>query len=35
MHALGECECYFKPADFLLLLELNREWFRLFSARVT
>jgi hypothetical protein len=29
MHALGECECYFKPADFLHLLELNREWFRL------
>ena len=29
MHALGECDCYFKPADFLDLLELNREWFQL------
>jgi hypothetical protein len=29
MHALGECECYFKPGDFLDLLELHREWFRL------
>jgi hypothetical protein len=29
MHALGECECYFKPADFLALLELNRAWFQL------
>jgi hypothetical protein len=25
MHALGEFECYFKPADFLDLLELHRE----------
>jgi hypothetical protein len=29
MHALGECECCFKPTDFLNLLELHREWFRL------
>jgi hypothetical protein len=29
MHALGDCDCYFKPADFLDLLELNREWFQL------
>ncbi len=29
MHAPGECDCYFKPADFLDLLELNREWYQL------
>jgi hypothetical protein len=29
MHALGECDCYFKPANFLDLLQLNREWFQL------
>ena len=28
-HALGDCDCYFKPADFLDLLDLSREWFRL------
>lgn len=29
LHALGQCDCYFKPADFLDLLELNREWIQL------
>jgi hypothetical protein len=29
MHALGECDCYFKPADFVDLLEREREWFEL------
>ncbi len=29
MHALGDCDCYFKPADFLDLVELNRAWFQL------
>jgi hypothetical protein len=29
MHALGERDCYFKPADFLDLVELTREWFQL------
>ncbi len=29
MHALGDCDFYFKPADFFDLLELNRAWFQL------
>ena len=29
MHALGDCDCYFKPAEFLDLLELNPAWFQL------
>jgi hypothetical protein len=27
MHALGECECCFKPTDFLNLLELHASGF--------
>jgi hypothetical protein len=30
MHGLGECDCYFKPKDFLELLEKERKWFELF-----
>jgi hypothetical protein len=29
MHALGECDCYFKPRDFLEFLEKERQWFEL------
>jgi hypothetical protein len=32
MHALGGCECYFKPRDFLALLEKEREWFDLLNT---
>jgi len=29
MHALGECDCYFKPRDFLELPENERQWFEI------
>jgi hypothetical protein len=32
MHALGECDCDFKPRDFLELLAKERQWFDLLDA---
>jgi hypothetical protein len=32
MHALGECDCYFKPRDFLELLNHEQKWFELLNA---
>jgi hypothetical protein len=32
MHALGECDCYFKPHDSLTLLEKEREWFAVLNT---
>jgi hypothetical protein len=32
MHALGECDCYFKPRDFVDLLERERRWFELLAT---
>jgi len=32
IHALGECDCYFKPSDFLELLDNERQWFELLNA---
>jgi hypothetical protein len=32
MHALGECDCYFKPRDFLELVEKERKWFERLCA---
>ena len=29
MHALGECDCYFKPRNFVDLLERECLWFEL------
>jgi hypothetical protein len=29
MHALGECDCYLKPRDFLTLPESERRWFEI------
>jgi hypothetical protein len=29
MHALAECDCYFKPRDFVALVEKERGWFEL------
>ena len=29
LHALGQCDCCFKPADFLALVEKERRWFEL------
>ena len=29
MHALGDCDCYFKPADFFDLFGAKRKWFQL------
>jgi hypothetical protein len=29
MHALGECDCYFKPLDFLVLLDKEHDWLEL------
>jgi hypothetical protein len=36
MHALGECDCYFTPTQFLELLELQRRFVQwLITARQT
>lgn len=32
MHALGECDCFFKLRDFLELLERERQWFEMLDA---
>ena len=32
MHSLGECDCYFKPRDFLELLAKERQWFDLLDT---
>jgi hypothetical protein len=32
LHALGECDRYFKPRDFLELLEKERKWFDLLDT---
>ena len=32
IHALGECDCYFKPRDFLEFLEKERRWFELLDT---
>jgi hypothetical protein len=34
MHALGECDCYFKPRDFVDLLEREYIWFELLMRLV-
>jgi hypothetical protein len=32
MHALGECDCFFKSHDFRELLENERQWFEMLNA---
>ncbi len=32
MHALGECDCFFKPCDFRELLKNERRWFKMLDA---
>jgi hypothetical protein len=32
IHALGECNCFFKPRYFRELLENERRWFELLDA---
>ncbi len=34
IHALGECECYFKPRDFAQLVDKERVWVE-FLIRLT
>ena len=32
LHSLGECDCFFKPRDFLALLDKERKWFDLLDT---
>jgi hypothetical protein len=32
MHALGECNCFFKPCDFRELPENECQWFEMLDA---
>jgi hypothetical protein len=34
IHALRECECYFKPADFLELLARETRWIELLLTAI-